>query len=272
MTPDSAIAFQIGYFTVRWYGVLMSLAMAVGVILAYREAKRQHLDVNDLLNLCLLILPFAVVGARLYYVLCNLSYYSQNPVLIFKTWTGGMAIHGGIIAALIVSLIYCHKHKLKFLLWADLLVPSLVLGQAIGRWGNFFNQEAYGYVTTVPWAMYIDGAYRHPTFLYESLWDVGVFFVLMILIRKKHKIGSIFASYLVFYSIGRFFVEYFRTDSLMFGPFSAAMVVSGLGVVAGVILLRLLKNKPAVDVAKAIPVTKSTASHIKKNKSKKQKK
>lgn len=251
--PDSGIALQIGTITIRWYGLLIASGIALGFFLTYQEVKRQHLDPDILANILLLLLPCGIIGARLYYVACNMDYYGDYPWQIFQIWRGGLAIHGGIIAAVIAGIIYTHSQKIDFLRWADLLVPAVSLAQAIGRWGNFFNQEAYGYPTNLPWAMYIDGAYRHPTFLYESIWDIVVFMILWRLLRREHKIGSVFASYLVLYSIGRFFIEMLRTDSLMFGPFRAAMVISGVGVIVGVIILNRIRKKPAVDVAKLEP-------------------
>lgn len=266
--PDSGIALQIGSITIRWYGLLIASGIALGFFLTYQEVRRQHLDPDILANILLLILPFGIIGARLYYVACNMDYYGEHLGQIFQIWRGGLAIHGGIIAAVLVGIIYAHSKKLDFLRWADLLMPAVSLAQAIGRWGNFFNQEAYGYPTTLPWAMYIDGAYRHPTFLYESIWDIVVFFILWKLLRREHKIGSVFASYLVLYSIGRFFIETLRTDSLMFGPFRAAMVISGVGVIVGVIILSRIRRRPAVDVAKTEPAP-SAAMPQKKKKSKK---
>jgi len=251
--PDSGIAFQIGSITIRWYGLLIASGIALGFFLTYKEAKRQHLNTDELANILLLILPIGIIGARLYYVACNMGYYGQHPWQIFQIWRGGLAIHGAIIAAVLTGILYAWGKKLNFFRWADLLIPAVSLAQAIGRWGNFFNQEAYGYPTTVPWAMYIAGAYRHPTFLYESIWDIVVFIILYKLLHREHKIGSVFASYLILYSIGRFFIEMLRTDSLMFGPFRAAMLISGIGVLVGVFILSRIRKNPVVDVAKIQP-------------------
>lgn len=256
---DTSIAFTIGPLTIRWYGILIALAFALGSYLAYHEAKRQKLDADELLNLLLIIIPSAIIGARLYYVVMRWDYYSLYPRYILQTWQGGMAIHGGVIAATLGVLLYCRLRGQNFWRWVDLLAPSLALGQAIGRWGNFFNQEAYGYETDLPWAMLIDGAYRHPTFLYESLWNLLVFALLMWLLRRHHRLGGVFAAYLIAYSAGRFFIEMLRTDSLMIGPLRAAMVVSVLGVLLGCAILYAIRKQPPADVS-ALPSARKAAS------------
>ncbi|GAW31128.1 prolipoprotein diacylglyceryl transferase [Carboxydocella sp. JDF658] len=241
------IALQIGPLTIRWYGVIMAIAVIIGVTLASREARRQGIDPERILDLALIAAPLSWLGARLYYVIFNWDYYSANPSEIPKIWHGGLAIHGGILTAILVGLWFSRHYRLDFWQLADVCAPSLIMGQAIGRWGNFFNQEAYGYETDLPWAMYIDGAYRHPTFLYESLWDLGVFFFLL-WIRRKPVIrkGEVFLLYLMAYSVGRFIVESFRTDSLMLGPLRAAQVMSVvLFTSAGLIILWRRKKSAA---------------------------
>lgn len=213
------IAFSVGPFTVRWYGILIASAIVIGTFLALREAKRKGLDPDLFLNLIIFCVPAAFIGARIYYVIFNWGYYSRYPAEIPAVWHGGLAIHGGLIGAIIVGYFLTKKYTINIWQALDIAAPSIILGQAIGRWGNFFNQEAYGYQVDpdrIPWAMYIDGAYRHPTFLYESLWDLAVFFFLLWLRRRKNlQQGDVILSYALLYSIGRFFVEGFRTDSLM---------------------------------------------------------
>ena len=223
----SPIAFEIGPFQVYWYGILMALSVAIGTVLAYKEAIVQKLDPDHLINVVLFGVPLGWLGARIYYVIFNWDYYGQNPGDIIAIWKGGLAIHGGILSALLVGYLYSKRYKLNFPKLADIVAPSLILGQAIGRWGNFFNQEAFGYPTDLPWAMYIAGEFRHPTFLYESLWNLGIFIFLLWFRRRNFlKSGDVFLSYIGLYSIGRFLVESFRTDSLMLGPFRAAQVLS----------------------------------------------
>lgn len=213
------VAFQLGPLEVRWYGILIASAVLIGTILAVREAERQSINPDHFMNVLLAAIPAAFIGARLYYVVFNWQYYSANPQDIIAVWEGGLAIHGGLLAAFLVSFLMTKKYGISFLQGTDIAAPSVVLGQAIGRWGNFFNQEAYGYTVDpdkIPWAMYIDGAYRHPTFLYESIWDFSIFIFLLWLRRRVNiRQGDIFLSYILLYSVGRFIIEGLRTDSLM---------------------------------------------------------
>jgi phosphatidylglycerol:prolipoprotein diacylglycerol transferase len=216
------VAFELGPLEVRWYGILIASAVLIGTILALREVERQKIDPDLFMNILLAAIPAAFIGARVYYVIFNWDYYSNYPRDIVAIWEGGLAIHGGLLAAFITAFFFLKKYKISFWQGTDIAAPSIVLGQAIGRWGNFFNQEAYGYIVDpdkIPWAMYIDGAYRHPTFLYESLWNLGIFvFLLWLRRRVSIKQGDVILSYAVLYSVGRFFIESFRTDSLMLTP------------------------------------------------------
>jgi len=240
MPTIDPIAFHLGPFKVHWYGIILATAMLLGTILAAREAGRKGLDPDHLYNLALYMIPGAILCARAYYVIFNWSYYSANPLEIPAIWHGGLAIHGAILGGAVIGYLYARHNRLGFWLLADIVAPSLVLGQAIGRWGNFVNQEAYGVPTDLPWAMYIAGEYRHPTFLYESLWDLGVFFVLLWQ-RKNESLreGDLFLIYLVLYSLGRFWVEGLRTDSLMLGPLRMAQIISIFFVGLGCLLLYL---------------------------------
>lgn len=222
----SPYLFTWGPITVRWYGVLMMVAVLLGTWLALREARRVGVKGDDIIDMVLICAPLSWIGARLYYVAMRWDYYGQNPIEIPMIWQGGLAIHGGLITAILTGYVFTRVRGLKFWQIADIVAPSFPLGQAIGRWGNFFNQEAYGYPTNLPWAMYIDGAYRHPTFLYESLWNLLVFVILMFRRKKQKYDGQLFMIYLALYSVGRFFIEGLRTDSLMLGPLRAAQVMS----------------------------------------------
>jgi phosphatidylglycerol:prolipoprotein diacylglycerol transferase len=240
--PFSLANFTIGPLEIRWYGILIASAMFIGAVLAMREAEKQGWNPDLLLNILIVSLPAAIIGARLYYVAFRWDYFSQNLAEIPATWHGGLAIHGGLIAALLAAYLMVRRYELNFWQGVDIAAPSIILGQAIGRWGNFFNQEAYGYQVdpdTVPWAMYIDGAYRHPTFLYESLWNIAVFlFLLWFRRRRVLKHGDVFLVYAILYSLGRFIVEGFRTDSLMLTPsIRAAQAVSAVVIVAGAAIL-----------------------------------
>lgn len=242
------VAFKIGSHEVYWYGIILAFATLIGIILAYFEAERKGVDPNQILDIAIFAIPVAVIFARAYYVIFNLEYYLKNPKEIFAVWHGGIAIHGTILGGVLVVFVMSRIRKLKFVKLLDIFAPSLILGQAIGRWGNFVNQEAYGYETNLPWAMYIDGAYRHPTFLYESLWNLAVFLLLLKYKKLNHPDGRIFSVYAVFYSIGRFIVEGFRTDSLMFGEIRVAQLVSVLVVIGGLLILYLQGRNHKISI------------------------
>lgn len=232
------IALQIGPLTVRWYGILIMSGALIGLFFAMREAARQQINPEHFLDLLLYGFPISVVAARLYYVVFEWETYKNAPFEAIKVWHGGLAIHGALIGAVLTGCFFTRKRGLSFWKIADVAAPSIIFAQAVGRWGNFFNQEAFGYPTDLPWGLYIapqnrppgyeNFAYFHPTFLYESLWDLGVFLLLLWFRRRKGvRQGEVFFTYLIAYSIGRFFVEGLRTDSLMLGPYlRAAQVVS----------------------------------------------
>ena len=201
-------------------------------------------------------LIFGLIGARLYYVIFDWSYYSVNISEIWKVWNGGLAIHGGIIAGLLTILIYTKKYNLRVTRYLDFIVVGLIIGQSIGRWGNFFNSEAHGLATSLEHlqnlhipefiidGMKINGVYYTPTFLYESIACLIGFIVLCIVRRNKYtKVGTPTALYLIIYGIIRFFIERSRTDSLMFGGFKIAMIVSVVMIIIGVIMLIINSKK-----------------------------
>lgn len=248
-----AVAIQIGPIAIRWYGLLIAVAVLVGTVLAQQEARRRGEDPDQLLNVGMIAVIAALLGARLYYVLFNWDYYASNPWKIVAVWEGGLAIHGGLIAGVLVGGFLAWRRSLPVLTYLDVVAPSVALGQAIGRWGNFFNEEAFGIPTDLPWKLYINPGHRpphlaeydyfHPTFLYESLWDLAVFALLFFAFRKRlepYK-GALFLTYLGLYSFGRLFIEGLRIDSLMLGPFRVAQVMSLLlilGAVGGLWWLR----------------------------------
>ncbi|TCS81811.1 prolipoprotein diacylglyceryl transferase [Tepidibacillus fermentans] len=225
------IAFQLGPIQVHWYGVILGSAAIVGLLLALWETKRIGFDSDLLMDLLIYAVPAAIIGARAYYVLFQWDYYSKHPSEIIAIWHGGLAIHGALIGSVLTAYVFSKKKGVRFWKLADLAAPSILLGQAIGRWGNFMNQEAHGGPVSLEFLqnmhlpqwiinqMNINGVYYHPTFLYESLWDfIGVF--LLLWLRKKNPIqGMVFLSYFIWYSVGRFYIEGLRTDSLAFnGP------------------------------------------------------
>lgn len=230
------VAFQIGSLPIHWYGIIIDAAFVAGTLLAYHHAVKSGVSTDHLLNLIILIIPSALVGARLYYVIFNWQDYFYSPMEALAIWHGGLAIHGGLLGSILAGYIYIKKHKLDFWQYADVFAPSVILGQAIGRWGNFINQEAYGvpasrdFISHFPFfiqkQMFIQGQYRHPTFLYESVWDLLVLLFLLFFFRRKHFPGQIMLFYLALYSLGRFFIEGLRTDSEMLGPIRLAQLVS----------------------------------------------
>jgi phosphatidylglycerol:prolipoprotein diacylglycerol transferase len=240
-------------FSIRWYGILMASAMALGLWLGFREAARRGENPDELLKAGELAIIGALVGARLYYVLFNLDYYQTQPFWrIFAVWEGGLAIHGGLLGGILAGGGYVWLRRLPLATYLDIAAPSLAIGQAIGRWGNFFNEEAFGRPTDLPWKLYIsephrpppyvDVEYFHPTFLYESLWDLGVFAIVLLLRRPLGRTpGALFLTYFALYSVGRFWVEGLRTDSLMLGPYRVAQLVSVAGVVVALIGIPLLR-------------------------------
>ncbi len=241
------IIFELGPVALRWYGFLIATAVLMGVFLAQKLAKLRQVNPELIGDLAIWLVIGAIPGARIYYVIFQWQDYAQKPIDIIAIWKGGIAIHGAIIGGTIAALIFARIHKLSFWQLVDICAPSLILGQAIGRWGNFFNSEAFGSPTNVPWKLFIPPSrrpleylkydYFHPTFLYESIWNLLVFILLIYLFfwglkqERKFKLGTIALVYLIAYSSGRIWIEALRTDSLMLGPLRIAQVVS-LGAIA----------------------------------------
>lgn len=238
------VAFRVFGFEVRWYGLLIAIAVLLGTILALREAKRKGVKEESIIDMLLFAVPGAIIGARLYYVIFQWDYYSQNPGEILNLRGGGLAIHGVIIGGALVAYVFTKVKKMNFFTVADIVAPSLILGQAIGRWGNFANQEAHGGPTDLPWGIMVDGVKVHPTFLYESIWNFLLFGFLLWYRRKKAKAeGEVFAIYLVLYSVARFFIEGLRTDSLMLGPIRVAQLISVIIIISGIAFIRYSRKK-----------------------------
>lgn len=243
------VALDLGPIQIYWYSIFIFIGMLVACFLIYKEAKKRGIDEDFLVNLTFNTIIIGIIGARLYYVLFNFSYYLDNPVEIFQIWNGGLAIHGGIIAGLLFIIYYCKKHEVNLWKMLDIIVVGLIIAQAIGRWGNFFNSEAYGPITTaahlkslgIPQfiidGMYILGEYRQPTFFYESVWCLFGFLAMLIIRQYKYlKIGQLTSFYLIWYGIIRFIIEAMRTDSLMLGPLKMAQLVSLVFIVSGIII------------------------------------
>ena len=250
------VIFEMFGFEIRWYSVILLIAIIIGVTLLIKEGKKYDYPKDFLFNLAFWVIIFAFFGARIYYVIFNYKMYVNDPISIFKIWEGGLAIHGGLIAGFLTLILYCRKYNVRILKITDMISISLLLGQAIGRWGNFFNGEAHGGATTlfalqskrIPTfiidGMYINGVFYEPTFFYESLWCLLGFIVLLIIRKYKYlKVGHLTAIYLMWYSFGRFFIESMRTDSLMFTGFKAAQIVSVLLFLIGLALLLKISRK-----------------------------
>ncbi len=261
------IIFEIGPIVVRWYGLLIATAVLLGVILSQYLAKRRRVNPDLLGDLAIWLVVTAIPSARLYYVAFQWQQYVQRPWWhMLAIWEGGIAIHGAIIGGTIATIIFARIKQVSFWQLLDLVAPSLILGQAIGRWGNFFNSEAFGKPTELPWKLFIAPRYRpldlinyeyfHPTFLYESLWNLEIFALLLWLFfwglkrNTRLKTGTIAAVYLIGYSLGRVWIEWLRTDSLMLGPLKVAQVVSLSAIALGFLILAWLYwfKRPLPDV------------------------
>ncbi len=257
MSPGEEI-FHVGSLRLKWYGLLIAIAVFIGINLSMRLAKQRKTDPELLADLSIWLILGAIPAARLYYVIFQWDNYARHPEQIIKIWEGGIAIHGAIIGGTIAAIVFAKLKQVSFWQLADLVAPSVALGQAIGRWGNFFNSEAFGSPTDLPWKLFIplqnrpiqyrDFDYFHPTFLYESLWNLLVFGILIWLFtadrrQARLKPGALFLVYLVAYSIGRFGVEGLRTDSLMLGSLKMAQAISLVGISIGSICLFWLYSR-----------------------------
>lgn len=255
------VIFNIGNFELRWYSVLIAIAVIIGYVLIINESRRFKIKKEFMFNMMFWTLIFAIIGARLYYVAFNLEYYRTNIFEIFQIWKGGLAIHGALLFGAITIIIYCKKYKVRVGKILDIIVPALLLGQAIGRWGNFFNSEAYGSIVTyqqlenmkiIPQFiidnMFINGSYHLPMFYFESLWCLLGFFLSLFLRRRKYiKDGQLVAFYMMWYGVARFVIETFRTDALLFNGIRVARVVSVLMFVIGLIIQFIQSRKPKLD-------------------------
>ncbi|MFE8701590.1 prolipoprotein diacylglyceryl transferase [Cytobacillus sp. FJAT-54145] len=252
--PIDRVAFNLGPIPVHWYGVIIGTGLALALILAMREGEKRGLDKEVFADLMLWAIPIAIISARIYYVIFQWDYFSQNPGDIIKIWNGGIAIHGALIGSVVTAYVFTKKRGLSFWKVADIAAPSIILGQAIGRWGNFINQEAHGGEVTREFLeglflpefiinqMYINGTYYHPTFLYESVWNFMGFFILLALRRVNLRRGELFLTYVIWYSIGRFFVEGLRTDSLMLTETLRIAQTISIALIIGAVALLIFRR------------------------------
>ena len=239
------IAFSIGGVSIYWYAIFITLAIAIAMLIFKKRDGLYGIKYADIIDLAILIIPISIISARLYYIIFyNAKYYLENPIQILNIRTGGLAIYGGIIGGIITCIVFCKKRKIELLNLLDFMAPALALGQAIGRWGNFVNVEAYGTETTLPWRMgiYELGEYIevHPTFLYESI-ATFILFIILIRIKDKRKFkGQLTYMYFIGYGFVRMIIEGLRTDSLMLGPIRVSQALSA---VLLIIAIALYKNK-----------------------------
>ena len=250
------VAFNIFGFNVYYYSLCILLGVIVAYILITREGKKQGLPKEFISDLIFYTLIIGILGARVYYCVFNLDYYLANPSEILKIYNGGLAIHGGVIAGLVFVYFYTKKKNISFIKILDIIAPAVIIAQSFGRWGNFFNQEAHGGITTyqnlknmhIPEfiinGMHIEGKYYYPTFFFESIWCLIGFIILMIARKNKNlRKGFQIGFYFIWYGIGRFFIETLRTDSLMFFGLKIAQIVSLIGIIIGIIIIVTNRNK-----------------------------
>lgn len=250
--------FGIEDFNIAWYGVIITSGMVLGVLLAMYRTKKRNIKPDIILDFVLLAVPFAMVCARAYYVIFEWDSYADNIIKIFAINEGGLAIYGGVIGGFISALVFSKLKKIPFLTLVDLAVPSLILGQAIGRWGNFINQEAFGNIITntklqfFPFAVYIEelGQWRQATFFYESVWNIILLAIVLVLGYKRVKDGILLSTYFIGYGLGRFLIEGLRSDSLYILPgIRVSQILSLILINIGIILLILI-NKNIINTGK----------------------
>ncbi|EMM2601048.1 prolipoprotein diacylglyceryl transferase [Staphylococcus aureus] len=262
------VAFNLGPLSVRWYGIIIAVGILLGYFVAQRALVKAELHKDTLVDIIFYSALFGFIAARIYFVIFQWPYYAENPSEIIKIWHGGIAIHGGLIGGFIAGVIVCKVKNLNPFQIGDIVAPSIILAQGIGRWGNFMNHEAHGGSVSRAFLeqlhlpnfiienMYINGQYYHPTFLYESIWDVAGF-IILVNIRKHLKLGETFFLYLTWYSIGRFFIEGLRTDSLMLtSNIRVAQLVSILLILISISLIvyrRIKYNPPLYSKVGALP-------------------
>ena len=249
------VALQLGPISIRWYAICIVSGLILAVYLSMKEAPRKKIDPDDIIDFILIAFPLAIVGARLYYVIFEWGYYSQHLSEIFAIWNGGIAIYGGLLTGALVLYLFSRRRLIEPIDFLDIAAPSVMIAQSIGRWGNFFNQEAYGtavkslnYLPSfIRDQMYIDGSYRQPTFLYESIWNLLGFLLILILRRKPQFLrqGEITAFYLIWYGFGRMIIEGMRTDSLMFAGLRVSQWLSMILILVGLAIIIYQRRKKA---------------------------
>ncbi|MFS9136883.1 prolipoprotein diacylglyceryl transferase [Streptococcus parasanguinis] len=249
------VALQLGPISIRWYAICIVSGLILAVYLSMKEAPRKKIDPDAIIDFILIAFPLAILGARLYYVIFEWGYYSQHLGEIFAIWNGGIAIYGGLLTGALVLYLFSRRRLIEPIDFLDIAAPSVMIAQSIGRWGNFFNQEAYGaavkslnYLPSfIRDQMYIDGSYRQPTFLYESIWNLLGFLLILILRRKPQFLrqGEVTAFYLIWYGFGRMIIEGMRTDSLMFAGLRVSQWLSMILILVGLAIILYQRRKKA---------------------------
>lgn len=249
------VALQLGPISIRWYAICIVSGLILAVYLSMKEAPRKKINPDAIIDFILIAFPLAIVGARLYYVVFEWGYYSQHLGEIFAIWNGGIAIYGGLLTGALVLYLFSRRRLIEPIDFLDIAAPSVMIAQSIGRWGNFFNQEAYGaavkslnYLPSfIRDQMYIDGSYRQPTFLYESIWNLLGFLLILILRRKPQFLrqGEVTAFYLIWYGFGRMIIEGMRTDSLMFAGLRVSQWLSMILILVGLAIIIYQRRKKA---------------------------
>jgi len=247
---DPPRGFEIGSLSVRFYGIVIALGLLLAVVYGCRRCKKFGLKEDDIIDGVLWVTPFAIVCARLYYCIFAWSEFADNPISVLYIWNGGIAIYGGVIGAIIGVLVFCKVKKIKCAAVLDLVALGFLIGQSMGRWGNFFNREAFGAATDSFLRMGLynvkTGAfeYYHPTFLYESLWNLTGFVILHFLTNKRRYDGQIALGYVLWYGLGRTFIEGLRVDSLYWGSFRVSQLLAAVSCIAAAITMVVFYLKP----------------------------
>ncbi|MDQ0178425.1 prolipoprotein diacylglyceryl transferase [Bacillus chungangensis] len=259
--PIDRVAIDFGLVQIYWYSVFIISGILIGLWLAIRESERRGLPKETFVDLVFFALPISIIVARIYYVIFQWDYYIEHPIKIIAIWEGGLAMHGVLLGAVMTIVVFAKVRDISFWKLTDILAPSLILGQAIGRWGNFINQEAHGGPVSREFLeslylpdfiinqMYIEGTYYHPTFLYESLWNFGGFIILMSLRQVNLKQGELFLTYIIYYSFGRFFIEGLRTDSLMLTEYLRMAQVTSIVLILVAMLIIWYRRKKNIPIS-----------------------
>ncbi|KMK77462.1 prolipoprotein diacylglyceryl transferase [Alkalihalobacillus pseudalcaliphilus] len=281
--PLDPIFFRLGPITIYWYGLIIMLGVVLGYFIAAKESTRTGLPKDTFADLLLFAVPIAIISARIYYVIFRWDQFADDPIRVFYIWEGGIAIHGALIGSVLTAYFFAKRKELSFWQLADIAAPSILLGQAIGRWGNFMNQEVYGGEVSREFLeglflpefiinqMFIKGAYYHPTFLYESVWSLIGVAILLYLRRLNLRQGEVFLAYVVWYSVGRFFIEGIRLDYLLIGNLlKTAQVISIILVIGAIIIFIYRRKQSNVPRYEDLPASlqKSKKASTKKKKKK----